>query len=116
MPPCHPCRTRPRSAQPNPSSAATLREGLEETFTINRLGLPATLRRCLGTANSVESPNAGMRLRTRRVTRWRDTRMILRWAAAAYLETEKHFRRIIGYQSLWMLEGALRKEKEVVTH
>jgi len=42
--------------------------------------------------------------------------MILRWAAAAYLETEKHFRRIIGYQSLWMLEGALRKEKEVVTH
>jgi len=99
-----------------PSAAASLREGLEETFTINRLGLPATLRRCLGTTNLVESPSAGMRLRTRRVTRWRDTRMILRWAAAAYLETEKHFRRIMGYQSLWMLEGALRKEKEVMTH
>ena len=107
----------------DPSAAASLREGLEETFTINRLGLPATLRRCLGTTNLVESPNAGMRLRTRRVTRWRDTRMILRWAAAAYLETDrrcgraaKHFRRIMGHQSLRMLEGALRKEKEVVTH
>ena len=97
-----------------PSAAASLREGLEETFTINRLGLPATLRRCLGTTNLVESPNAGMRLRTRRVTRWRDTKMILRWAAAAYLETEKHFHRIMGYKSLWVLEAALREGKEVV--
>jgi len=53
-------------------------------------------------------------LRTRRVTHWHDGEMILRWAAAAYLETEKHFRRIMGYQSLWMLEAALRKEKEVI--
>jgi len=94
-----------------PSAAASLREGLEETFTINRLGLPATLRRCLGTTNLVESPNGGMRLRTRRVTRWRDGQMILRWAAAAYLETEKHFRRIMGYKSLWVLEAALREEE-----
>jgi len=43
-----------------PSAAASLGEGLEETFTINRLGLPATLRRCLGTTNLVESPTAGM--------------------------------------------------------
>lgn len=93
-----------------PSAAASLREGLEETFTINRLGLPASLRRCLGTTNLVESPHAGMRLRTRRVTHWRDGKMILRWAAAAYLETEKHFRRIMGYESLWMLAAALREE------
>ena len=69
------------------------------------------LRRCLGTTNLVESPNAGMRLRTRRVTRWRDGKMILRWAAAAYLETEKNFRRIMGYESLWVLESALGEEK-----
>jgi len=100
----------------HPSAAASLREGLEETPTVNRLGLPATLRRCLGTTNLVESPNAGMRLRTRRVTRWRDTKMILRWAAAAYLETEKHFRRIMGYQFLWMLEAALREEKAAQRH
>ena len=47
--------------------------------------------------------------------------MILRWAAAAYLETDhrcgraaKHFRRIMGYKSLWMLEAALREEEEVI--
>jgi transposase-like protein len=94
-----------------PSAAASLREGLEETFTINRLGLPAALSRCLGTTNLIESPNAGMRLRTRRVTRWRDGKMILRWAAAAYLETEKNFRRIMGYESLWALESALSEER-----
>jgi putative transposase len=72
-----------------PSAAASLREGLEETFTINRLELPATLRRCLGTTNIIESPHAGVRLRTNRVSRWRDGHMVLRWVAAAFLETEK---------------------------
>jgi transposase-like protein len=47
--------------KPYPSAAASLREGLEETFTINRLDLPPTLRRCLGTTNLIKSPNAGMR-------------------------------------------------------
>jgi len=90
-----------------PSAAASLLEGLEETFTINRLGLPATLRRCLGTTNIVESPTSGVRLRTRRVTNWRNGQMVLRWAAAAYLDTEKSFRRIMGYRDLWMLKAAL---------
>jgi putative transposase len=96
--------------QQYPSAAASLREGLEETFTINRLGLPLALRRCLATTNLVESSHAGMRLRTRRVTHWQDGQMILRWAAAAYLQTEKNFRRIMGYRDLWILAAALRPE------
>ena len=52
-----------------------------------------------------------MRLRTRRVTHWHDGKMILRWAAAEYLETERHFRCIIGYKSLWILETALGEEE-----
>ena len=32
---------------------------------------------------------------------------MLRWAAAAALETEKHFRKVIGYRDLWMLKAAL---------
>ncbi|HCU38789.1 MAG TPA: IS256 family transposase [Armatimonadetes bacterium] len=92
-----------------PSAAVSLLEGLEETFTINRLGLPPKLRRCLGTTNIVESPSAGVRLRTRRVTRWKDGAMVLRWAATALLTTEKHFRRIIGYQELWALKAALNE-------
>jgi putative transposase len=90
-----------------PSAAANLREGWEETFTINRLGLPPTLRRCLATTNLIESPHSGVRLRTHRVTNWKRGSMVLRWAATAYLETEQHFRRIIGYRDLWILQAAL---------
>jgi transposase-like protein len=90
-----------------PSAAVSLVEGLEEMFTINRLGLPPRLRRCLGTTNIIESPTSGMRSRTRRVTRWKDGSMVLRWAATAYLDGEKNFRRIMGYRDLWMLQAAL---------
>jgi putative transposase len=38
--------------------------------------------------------------------------MVLRWAAAALLMTEKHFRRIMGYQDLWMLKAALGRSNE----
>jgi putative transposase len=93
-----------------PGAAASLREGLEETFTINRLELSPALRRCLGTTNISESPHAGVRLRTNRVSRWRDGKMVLRWVAAAFLATEKNFRRIQGYRDLWMLKAKLENE------
>ena len=53
----------------------SLREGLEECFTINRLVVPPSLHRCLATTNLIESPQAGVRRRTRRVCRWRDAAM-----------------------------------------
>ena len=95
-----------------PSAAASLREGLAETFTLNRLGLPPTLRRCLATTNLIESPHSGVRLRTRRVTNWKQGNMVLRWAAAAYLETEQRFRKILGYRDLWILQAALDERSE----
>ena len=90
-----------------PEAAASLREGMEECFTINRLGVPPSLHRCLATTNIVESPNAGVRRRTRRVTRWKDAAMVCRWATAAFLDTEKSFRKIMGYKDLWMLDAIL---------
>jgi len=95
----------------HPSAAASLLEGVEEMFTINRLGLPARLRRCLGTTNIVESPTSGVRLRTGRVTNWQHGEMVLRWAATAYLETERNFRKIIGHQELWMLKAVLDEDQ-----
>lgn len=92
---------------PHPSAAGSLREGLAETFTVNRLGLPGALRRCLCTTNVIESPNSGIRQRTGRVTRWTDGSMVLRWVASAAVETEKSFRRIMGYEQLWMLQTSL---------
>ena len=90
-----------------PSAAESLREGMEEMFTVNRLGLSPSLRRCLCSTNVIESPHSGVRMRTRRVSRWRDGAMVLRWAAAAFLDTEKQFRRIMGYRDLWMLDAYL---------
>lgn len=96
-----------------PDAAASLREGLEELFTINRLGRSPALRRALGSTNIIENPNSAARRRTGRVTRWRDGAMVKRWAAAAFLDAEKSFRRILGYRDLWMLEAVLLNDDQV---
>ncbi|MGH9316744.1 MAG: IS256 family transposase [Thermoanaerobaculia bacterium] len=90
-----------------PSAAESVREGLDEMFTISELGLPSSLSRCLGTTNIIESCFSGARGRTRRVTNWHDGSMVLRWAASALLATEKHFRRILGFEYLPILEAKL---------
>ena len=91
----------------HPGAAASLREGLEEMFTINRLNLPPSLRRSLATTNIIESPNSGVRMKTRRVSNWQGGSMVLRWAASGFLATEKNFRRLMGYGDLWILAAAL---------
>lgn len=93
------------------SAAGSLREGMEECFTINRLDVPPSLHRCLTTTNIIESPHAGVRMRTRRVSRWRDAKMVKRWAASAFLATEKNFRKIMGYRDLWALDAILNGSK-----
>jgi transposase-like protein len=90
------------------SAAGSLREGLEELFTINALGLPTALCRCLGTTNLLDAAHSGTRGLLRRVSTWRDGDMAERWVAAAMVETEKHFKKIHGYKQLWMLESQLK--------
>ena len=90
-----------------PSAAQSLLEGLEETFTVNTLGVPPALRRCLCTTNVIENPNSGLRRGTGRVSRWKDGKMVQRWVAAVFLETEKRFNRIMGYRDLWTLKAIL---------
>ncbi|NIM55884.1 MAG: IS256 family transposase [Pseudomonas stutzeri] len=89
-----------------PDAAAALLEGLEECFTINRLDIPRSLHRCLATSNIVDNPHSGVRDRTRRVCRWRPG-MAARWSAAAFIEIEKAFRKIMGYRDLWALKAIL---------
>jgi putative transposase len=95
--------------QEYPSGRSSLLEGLDEMFTINALGLPKSLRRCLGSTNVIESPNSGVRTRTGRVKNWQDHGMVVRWAAASLLDMEKRFKRIMGYQQLWMLDAKLKE-------
>ena len=93
--------------QKYPQAAASLMEGLEECFTINRLDIPPALHRCLATTNIIESPHAGVRIQTRRVTHWQNGKMVLRWMASAFIRTEKRFKRIMGHRDLWALEAIL---------
>ena len=91
----------------HPSAAASLREGLAEMFTVNRLGLPAPLSRGLCSTNVIESSFSGARSKTRRVTHWQDGSMALRWAASSMVATEQNFRKLLGYKLLWMLQAYL---------
>lgn len=92
------------------SAARSLREGMKEMFSLQRLKIPASLHKCLATTNLIESPHSGVRKRTRNVCRWRDADMAERWAASAWLLTEKHFRRIDGHQELWTLAALLGRD------
>ena len=92
------------------SAARSLREGMTEMFTLQRLQIPASLHKCLATTNIIESPQGGVQRRTDNVTRWRDADMVERWVASAWLLTEQHFRKILGYQDLWALAVVLGRD------
>lgn len=91
----------------NPAAAASLREGMEETLTVVKLGVPELLRRTLATTNPVESALSVAVKVTGRVKRWRDGNMRLRWCTAGLLRAEERFRRIKGHKQLPMFVAAL---------
>jgi len=96
-----------------PQAAASLEEGLDETLTVYRLGLPPLLRKSLRSTNILESANQGVRDRTRNLKRWRKTgNHVERWVGAGLLETEKGFRAIKGYKQLPILIGALESLRD----
>jgi len=91
----------------HPGAAGSLREGLAETFTIGRLGVPPTLARTLRSTNAIESMIEICRDHSSNVKRWRDGTMALRWCAAGMLEAKKQFRRVNGHLHLRALRAAL---------
>lgn len=99
----------------HPGAAASIREGLEETLTISRLGLSPALVKTFKSTNPIESLNEGIRQIEHNVKHWRSGKMALRWTAAAALVREKRFRRINGYRDLWLLERALDRHTKEVT-
>ena len=91
----------------NADAASSLREGLEETLTVVRLGVPGALRRSLATTNPIESALSVTRRVTARVTRWRDGDMRRRWCVAGLLRAESKFRRVKGHRAMPTLLKAL---------
>jgi putative transposase len=96
-------------AKNHPGAAGSLREGLAETLTVTRLGVPPTLARTLRSTNAVESMIEICRDHSTNVKRWRDGQMALRWCAAGMLEASKQFRRVNGYLHLPALRDALNR-------
>ena len=101
-------------AKTHPGAAASLREGMTETLTILRLGVPPALARTLHSTNPVESMIEICREHAKNVKRWRDGTMALRWCAAGMLEAGHQFRRVNGHLHLPKLRAAL--EAGCATH
>jgi len=99
----------------HPGAAASLREGLAETLTIGRLGVPPTLARTLRSTNSIESMISICRDHAANVKRWRDGQMVLRWVAAGMDQARQQFRRVNGYLHLPALRVALDAAVAAVT-
>jgi transposase-like protein len=98
----------------HPGAASSLREGLEETLTVTRLGIRGRLKRTLQSTNPCESMIETTRRTSRNVKRWQSGDMCLRWTAAGMLEAEQQFRKIIGYSDLAKL--ATRVERDLAAH
>jgi putative transposase len=92
-----------------------LRQGLAETLTIGRLGVPPTPARTLRSTNSIESMIAICRDHAANVKCWQDGQMVQRWVAAGMGEAATQFRRVNGYLYLPALRAALDQTVPAVT-
>jgi transposase-like protein len=102
-----------RSLEPShPGAAASLREGLEDTLTLLRLGVRGTLLESLRSTNAIESLNDKIATYTRRVKRWQGGKMMLRWVGAAILDARKGFRGVRGLKDMSTLVDALRRHEK----
>ncbi len=96
----------------HPGAAASLQEGLKETLTLKKLGVPERLAKSLATTNPIENLNGTLRHVSKRVKRWGTGKMALRWATAGALEAEKGFRRLKGHADMPKRVAALRARDE----
>jgi len=93
----------------NPSAAQSLLEGLEETLTLQKLGMNALFARSLGTTNRIENLNRTMERFTRNVSYWSGSDQRLRWAALAVMHHETRMNKLGNYHALDDLSEAISK-------
>jgi hypothetical protein len=95
-------------------AARSLREGLEETLTLQKPGINARPAHCLSSPNMIESCFSHSGSMTQRVKHWRDGRMVLRWAAVTLRRAERAFRRVRGFGHPAQLEEALCESEPIL--
>jgi transposase-like protein len=91
----------------HPGAAASLREGLEETLTVQGLGITGALYRTLRSTNPIENLNGLIAHYTRNVKRWKDGQMVLRWVASALADAATRMRKLRGHGQMKTLLKAL---------
>ena len=99
----------------NQSAAGSLKEGLDETLTLHRLGLYGVLGRSLKTTNCLESIKALVEARCAKVDHWQNSSQRHRWLATALLDIEPRLRKVMGYRHLPRLREALKRELNIDT-
>ena len=92
----------------HPGAAASLREGLDETLTVQALGITGALYRTLRTTNPIENLNGSIAHFTRNVKRWKDGQMTLRWVAGALSDAKGRFRKLRGHRDMKHLLAVLK--------
>ena len=96
----------------HPGAAASLEEGLDETLTVQGLGVTGTLYRTLRTSNPIENLNGLIASYTRNVKRWKDGAMTLRWVASALSEAAGRMRKLKGCADMKILISALDRRTQ----
>jgi len=99
-----------------PDAGASLREGMQDTLTLMRLGIDGQLAKTLCSTNPCESMIEIVRYTQRNVKRWQNGDMRKRWTAAGMLVAEQQFRRIIGYKDLAKLVIAIERHTMLVAN
>jgi putative transposase len=98
----------------HPGAAASLREGLAETLTVQGLGITGALYRTLRTTNPIENLNGSIVRYTRNVKRWKNASMALRWVASALSDAKPRFRKLRGHRDMKILLAALDQHAQKV--
>jgi len=98
----------------HPGAAASLREGLEDTLTVQAMGITGALYRTLRTTNPIENLNGSIAHFTRNVKRWKDGQMTLRWIAGALSDAKGRFRKLRGHRDMKLLLAALKAKSDNV--
>ena len=93
----------------NGHAANSLIEGLEQTLTIQRLGLHPQLSSSFTTTNCIESLNSQVDKYVHKVKHWMHSDQRNRWVIMALTEAEKHLHKVNGYKHLHLLQQALQK-------
>jgi transposase-like protein len=93
--------------QAHPGAAASIREGLDDTLTFQRLGITGGLYQTLRSTNTIENLNGSITTYTRNVKRWQGGSMLIRWVSSAVLDAASRFRRVRDYRQMGRLVQAL---------